>query len=207
MSQPDQTFEDVIDIVSDEYELCVQKARRMFTEEQAIQSASATMFINATKEKSTVASLVNTLKNKIAKIDNEAIPSAIAVWKWHFKDFLSEYPKMIEALEYYVAQAKDFEYIETHMRERYYRLKCNDIPECKREALEQRLFPQSESEGKSDENIVQSEDIPKINGIHVSHSKKEFIQNVNNSPVFNDLDEGVAGLVEDDYDGYGIDDL
>lgn len=218
MSQPNPLFEDIIDEVSNEYALCVKKARELFTEEQAIQSASATMFINASKGEPTLRSLVYTLRTKIDKIDREAIPSAIGVWKWHFKDFLTEYPKMEEALEYYVTQAKDNEYIETHMKERYYRLKCNDIPECERDALERRLFPQSESEGKPKDlpdgaMYLQDKETPKETlcgnppSIHVSHSKKEFIRNVNNSPVFNDLDEGVAGLVEDDYDGYGIDDL
>lgn len=218
MSQPNPLFEDIIDEVANEYALCVKRARELFTEEQAIQSASATMFINASKGEPTLKSLVYNLRTKIDKIDREAIPSAMGVWKWHFREFLTEYPKMEEALEYYVSQAKDNEYIETHMKERYYRLKCNDIPECEREALEKRLFPQPEfKERPASQNDNADSDVSKEQSkgtqcgdspsIHVSHTKKEFIRNVNNSPVFNDLDEGVAGLVEDDYDGYGIDDL
>lgn len=141
MSETDNTFDIVIDIVSDEYRKCVEKARELFTDEQAIQSASATMFINATKEKSSVSSYLNTLKDRIAKLNQEAIPSAVQVWEWHFRDFIQEYGGRIKSqITYYVSQNAPPEVIERNVKERYYHLRCETLDHDQQEALAEQLF-------------------------------------------------------------------
>ena len=142
MSDTDNVFNEVIDIVSKEYALCVSKARELFTDEQAIQSASATMFINATKEKSTVVNLVCRLKERIDGINKEAIPSAVDVWKWHFDSFIQEFGgRITSAIIYYCTQNVTPSEMERNIRERYYHLKCEtDISEEERLELEKELF-------------------------------------------------------------------
>ena len=128
MSETDSVFEEVIDVVAEDYTLCVQKARKLFTDEQAVQSASATMFINATKEKSTVVNLVCKLKERIDSINSEAIPSAVEVWKWHFNSFVKEFGgRITSAIVHYVRENCTPEEIERNIRERYYHLKCETI--------------------------------------------------------------------------------
>ena len=142
MTNADSVFEEVVDVVADDYELCVSKARKFFTDEQAVQSASATMFINATKEKSTVVNLVCKLKDKINGINPEAIPSAIAVWKWHFDSFIKEVgPRLVGTIAYYVSQNVTPEEMERNIKEKYYHLKCEKIDsEEEREKLATELF-------------------------------------------------------------------
>ena len=140
MPTTDCAFEEVIDLVSKEYGLCVEKARELFTDEQAIQSASATMFINATKEKSSVGRLLASLNTKIANIDKEAIPSAMSVWKWHFRDYLKEFPNLEDSLIHYVGQAMSPRAIEIRMKERYFALKCNGLDKDAQSELERELF-------------------------------------------------------------------
>ena len=142
MPETDNIFEEVIDTVSAQYRLCVDKAKDLFSDEQAIQSASATMFINATKEKSSVASYINSLKDRIAKLNPEAIPSAVQVWEWHFRDFIQEFGGRIKGLiVHYVSQNLPPEQIERNVRERYYHLKCETIDsDDERKKLEIELF-------------------------------------------------------------------
>ena len=142
MSVTDNVFEEVIDVVSKEYALCVSKARELFTDEQAVQSASATMFINATKEKSTVVNLVCKLRDRIDGKNPEAIPSAVEVWKWHFAPFIKEFGGRISGtIAYYVSQNCTPEEMERNIRERYYHLKCeSDISDEERAKLEKELF-------------------------------------------------------------------
>ena len=128
MSDTDNVFEEVIDVVSKEYALCVSKATELFTDEQAVQSASATMFINATKEKSTVVNLVCRLKDRIDSVNKEAIPSAVEVWKWHFDSFVKEFGgRITSSIVYYVSQNCTPAEIERNITERYYHLRCEKI--------------------------------------------------------------------------------
>ena len=142
MPSTDILFEEIIECVATQYTLCVEKARELFTDEQAIQSASATMFINATKEKSSVGTYINSLKERIAKTNPEAIPSAIKVWEWHFSDFIKEFGGRIKGLLiHYVEQNLPEEQIERNIRERYYHLKCETLEdEDARKELEIKLF-------------------------------------------------------------------
>lgn len=146
MSETDYVLRDVIDIVMPEYRYCLAKAKEMFgdilSDESAIQSASATVWINATKEKSAVAPYLNQLKNRIAKTNSEAIPSAVQVWEWHFSDFIQEFGGRITSLiQHYVSQNLPMEQIERNIKERYYHLKCEKIDdEEERKALELKLF-------------------------------------------------------------------
>lgn len=141
MPGEDILFEEVIEGVSAQYALCVDKARRLFTDEQAVQSASATMFINATKEKSSVGAYVNSLKERIAKLNQEAIPSAVQVWEWHFKDFIQEFGGRIKsAIVFYVSQNTPPEVIEKNIKERYFHLKCEKLDTEAQEKLAVELF-------------------------------------------------------------------
>ena len=142
MSDADNVFEEIMDETSKGYALCVKHARKLFTDEQAVQSASATMFINATKEKSVVASLVCKLRERINSINSEAIPSAVEVWKWHFDSFIKEFGgRITSAIVYYVTQNCTPEEMERNIRERYYHLKCEtDISKDELEKLEKELF-------------------------------------------------------------------
>ena len=141
MTQPDVLFEEVIDLVADEYSLCVKKARKLFYDEQAIQSASATMFINATKEKSSVTSYINSLKDRIARIDKDAIPSAVSVWEWHFRDFVEEFgDRMRGAIRYYVESGRTNEEIEKAVLDRVYRLRSAELPADERDELFKQMF-------------------------------------------------------------------
>ena len=141
MQDPDYIFEDVIDLVSEQYGLCVRKAREMFNDEAVVQSASATMFINASKERTTVARYLSQLGNKIAKIDSEAIPSAIKVWEWHFKDFLNELgPRLRGYLVYCVNRGDSPEEIEMHIKERVFNLRCEKLSKEEQDSLGKQMF-------------------------------------------------------------------
>ena len=198
MSATDYVFEEVIDLVASQYGLCVKKARELFTEESAIQSASATMFINATKEKSTVVNLTNQLKQKIATLNKEAIPSATSVWNWHFKDLIDELGGRITSyIKRQVERNYTPEEIEQHVKEYSYFLRCEKLNtvEEQNQLAEQMFGKEAVSQKKN------------RNGIEVVHSVKELKEKADKSPVFTDLDEGVSGLVEEDWDGYGLDEL
>ena len=142
MQKPDYVFEEVIDNVAEQYKKCVAKASELFTDEQAIQSASATMFINATKEKSTVISLVNELKSRIAKLtDVEAIPSAVDVWCWHFRDYINEFgPRLKGLIAYYVSINASCEQIEKGVIDRVYRLRCEHLSLKEQDELAKQMF-------------------------------------------------------------------
>jgi hypothetical protein len=211
MPPTDCTFEDVIDIVSEEYGMCVKKARELFTDEQAIQSASATMFINATKEKSSVGRLLKSLNTKIENIDKEAIPSAISVWKWHFRDYLKEFPNLEDSLIHYVGQAMSPRAIEVRMKERYFALKCNGLDKDAQDALERELFgevasnpatPSNETSEKKEDPVdpnrkitqpaktpVGNEKFLMDSRIHIATSPKDFVTSVMESPVFSEPDD------------------
>lgn len=192
MSTDDYTFEEVIDLVSKEYGLCVKRARELFTDEQAIQSASATMFINATKEKSSVDAYLRTLKEKIAKTNKEAIPSAVEVWKWHFRDYVNEFgPRITSAIHYYVSQNMSNEEIEKHVIDRYMRLKEAQKPVDRKED-EHQEHPMK----KSEDDSATDKPKPTENGkflmdsrIHIATSPKDFVRSVMNSPVFTEPDD------------------
>lgn len=198
MSATDYVFEEVIDLVASQYGLCVKKARELFTEESAIQSASATMFINATKEKSTVVNLTNQLKQKIATLNKEAIPSATSVWNWHFKDLIDELGGRITSyIKRQVERNYTPEEIEQHVKEYSYFLRCEKLNTVEEQnQLAEQMFGKEAVSQKKNRNRVE-----------VVHSVKELKEKADKSPVFTDLDEGVSGLVEEDWDGYGLDDL
>lgn len=91
-----QTHLYVLDeLVYPTYRACVEKASALFSDQTAIQSASATMFINLTQNIKLTASLDSRLKERIANINPDAIPSAIEVWKWHFRDLIAEFGSRI----------------------------------------------------------------------------------------------------------------
>ena len=184
MSTDDYTFEEVIDLVSEEYGLCVKRARELFTDEQAIQSASATMFINATKEKSSVDTYLRTLKEKIAKTNKEAIPSAIEVWKWHFREYVNEFgPRITSAIHYYVSQNMSNEEIEKHVIDRYMRLKEAQKPvDGKEDEHQEHPMKKSEDDSATDKPHVGK-------GIHIATSKNDFVRSVMESPVFTEPDD------------------
>ena len=146
MPEEDYALRDMIDLIMPEYHYCLSKTKEMFgdvlSDESAIQSASATVWINATKEKSAVASYINQLKSRIAKINSEAIPSAVQVWEWHFNSFIQEFGGRIKGLlVHYVEQNLPAEQIERNIKERYYHLKCEKLEdEDARKALEVQLF-------------------------------------------------------------------
>ena len=147
MPESEYIFEDIINIVSQEYGMCVEKARELFTDEQAIQSASATMFINATKEQSSVTQLINRLKEKIAKTNSEAIPSAILdAWKWHFRDFIaSAGPRLVGTIAYNISIGSTPEIMERNVKEKYYHLMCEKADENESKALAEILFEENEN--------------------------------------------------------------
>ena len=195
MPTEDIVFEEVVERVSDVYGLCVEKAKKMFTEESAIQSASATMFINATKEKSSVDAYLKTLKEKIAKTNSEAIPSAIEVWKWHFRAYISEFgPRITSAIHFYLSQNMSCEELEAHVTDRYMRLKEAQKPvDGKDEPAEP---PQEQPTEKSEDVPVTDKPKPVGNGgfltdsrVHIATSPKDFIRSVMNSPVFTEPDD------------------
>lgn len=146
MSETDYLLEDMIDRIAPEYRYCLAKAKELFgdilTDETAIQSASATVWINATKEKSAVAPYINQLKSRIAKVNSEAIPSAIQVWEWHFRDFIQEFGGRITGLiHHYVSQNTPNDVIERNVKERYYHLKSQSITDADElKELELKLF-------------------------------------------------------------------
>lgn len=189
-------FEEVIDSVSDAYRMCVDKAKQMFTEESAIQSASATMFINATKEKSSVDAYLKSLKDRIAKVNSEAIPSALEVWKWHFRDYISEFgPRITSAIHFYLSQNMSCEELEAHVKDRYLRLKEAQKPVDGKK--DEPAEPPQEQPMKKAEDVPAT-DKPKTieNGglltdsrVHIATSPKDFIRSVMNSPVFTEPDD------------------
>lgn len=83
------------ELVYPTYKACVEKASALFSDQTAIQSASATMFINLTQNTKLTASLDARLRERIASINPDAIPSAIEVWKWHFRDLIAEFGSRI----------------------------------------------------------------------------------------------------------------
>lgn len=98
------------------YRACVEKAKSLFSDQTAIQSASATMFINLTNNTKLTASLDAKLRDKIATINPDAIPSAISVWKWHFRDLISEFgARIIGQISYCVSTAMSNEEIEQYI--------------------------------------------------------------------------------------------
>lgn len=126
------TFEEVWDTIEEKYFWCFVRTKEKFkgllSEEAPLQSACATIWINATKEVSTVAELNRKLKARIAKLNEEAIPSAIQVWEWHFRDFISEFgPRIKGQIAYYVSQNTPPEIIERDIRERAYHLRCEKL--------------------------------------------------------------------------------
>lgn len=146
MPEEDYTFEEVWGIIEERYFDCFMKTKDRFkgvlTEEAPLQSACATIWINATKEKSAVNTYINQLKSRIAKINSEAIPSAIQVWEWHFNSFIQEFGGRIKGLlAHYVEQNLPAEQIERNIKERYYHLKCETLEdEDARKTLEVQLF-------------------------------------------------------------------
>lgn len=142
----DLGFEQVFDIVLDKYYDCFLKTQHRFdgviSDETTVQSATATVWINATKERSTVERLTKALKDKIDRTNSEAIPSAVNVWKWHFDSFIKEFGgRITSAIAYYVSQNCSPEDMERNIKERYYHLKCEKIEsEEERERIAKELF-------------------------------------------------------------------
>lgn len=98
------------------YKCCVDRAKLLFTDESAIQSASATMFINLYQNSKTASILESKLRDKIAKLNPDAIPSAIEVWKWHFRDLIAELgPRIVGQIAYCVMTCLSNEELENHI--------------------------------------------------------------------------------------------
>ena len=146
MPKEDYTFDEVYDMDLEKYFECFMKTKERFegilSEEAPLQSATASVWITAGREKSAVESYINQLKSRIAKINSEAIPSAVQVWEWHFNSFIQEFGGRIKGLlVHYVEQNLPAEQIERNIKERYYHLKCEKLEdEDARKALELQLF-------------------------------------------------------------------
>lgn len=90
--EEDYTKQEVVDCTFDLYRMCYDKVSELFTDEQAIQSATATLLINASKEYPTTKALQNNLRKKIAEIDKaQAIPNVLEVWYFHYADLIVKY--------------------------------------------------------------------------------------------------------------------
>lgn len=132
MPESDYCFEDVFDNNLDLYFECFNKTRRKFagvlTDQIPLQSATASVWIQTTKEKSTVAELTNRLKTKVAKLNVEAIPSATKVWEWHFSDLITECgPRMKGYIAHCVNQNMTPEEVESHVKEYLFHLRCEKL--------------------------------------------------------------------------------
>lgn len=93
------TKEEVVSAISDFYRLCYNQARTLYRDEQAVQSATATMFINATKEFPVVKSWSDILRKKIAEIDSShTIPNVLDVWMFHYRDLVAKYGQRMEMM-------------------------------------------------------------------------------------------------------------
>lgn len=142
----DYEFEQVCDLVLDKYHWLFEKTKRKFKgtleKEEVIQSASATVWINATKEVSTVKNLLKAYKDKKDRLNVEAIPSpALESWKWHFRDFIKDAgPRLVGTISYYISIDASPEVIERNVTEKYYNLMSEKLSSEELKALEIKLF-------------------------------------------------------------------
>ena len=145
MQETDYTFQEVCMHILPKYrwlvDMTMNEFKGIFTKEEVIQSASATIWINATKEKSTVSELVNRYKTRVANLNKEAIPTATAVWEWHFRDFITELgPRLKGYIAYCVGRGDTPEQIEEHVKERVYALRCEKLGIEEQNALAKQMF-------------------------------------------------------------------
>lgn len=145
MQGTDYTFEEVWDAIEDKYYDCFIKTKKRFegvlTEEAPLQSACATIWINVTKEKSTVSELVNRFKTRVANLNKEAIPTATQVWEWHFRDFINELGSRLKGyIAYCVSRGDTPEQIEENVKQRVYALRCEKLSIEEQNQLAKQMF-------------------------------------------------------------------
>jgi len=113
MSMPDPVSKDntVEKVYGKLYRECYEVANSLFNDEAAKQSATATLYIRASKDEPLIQAYLKSLKDEKAevtkalnKLKEDGIPSLVSVYIWHYTPLISREPKLGQAIRHWVTE-------------------------------------------------------------------------------------------------------